>query len=96
MSASAAIADPPLCRMFNVEFGMMNVWKSSDRVRLRLRHFNIHHSTFLMPRHEERGLPCAERIEKTLTHRKLIPLQAFHNGMSQISSGSSDAEMNPM
>ena len=41
-------------------------------------------------------LPCAERIEKTLTHRQLIPLQGFHNGMSKISSRSSDAKMNPM
>src|SRR5437016_5228685 len=75
---------------------MSNVQKSSDRLQLRFRHFHIHHSTFLMSLHEERGLSCAERIEKTLTHRKLTPLQGFHNSMSQISSRRSDAEMDPV
>ena len=42
------------------------------------------------------ALPCAERVEKTFTHRQLTPLQSFHNSMSEISSRRSDAEMNPM
>jgi hypothetical protein len=58
--------------------------------------FIIYHSTFPMPLHAERGSPCAERIEKTLTHRKLIPLQGFYDGMSKIGSRCPDAEMNPL
>src|SRR5580765_1994943 len=42
------------------------------------------------------ALPCAERIEKTFTHRKLAPLQSFYDGMSQISSRSSDTEIHPI
>src|SRR2546426_5824128 len=52
--------------------------------------------TFHVSRPTSHPLPCAERIEKPLTHRKLTPLQGFHNGMSQISSRSSDAEMDSM
>src|SRR6476659_5745770 len=40
--------------------------------------------------------PCAERVEKTLAHGKLIPLKGFYDGMSKIGSRSSGAEMNPL
>src|SRR2546427_10852337 len=53
--------------------------------------FTIH-----VPRLTSHSLPCAEGIEKTLTHRKLPPLQGFNNGMPQISSRSSDAEIDPI
>src|SRR5262245_54823505 len=50
----------------------------------------------LVRRAKRHPSPCAERIEKTLTHGKLIPLESFYDGMPQIGSRSSDAEMNPL